>query len=142
MTRAVSTPHAPAAIGPYSQGIIASGESIFTSGQIGLDPESKEMVPGGIAAETERCLENLSAVLDAAGATLADVVKTTVYLADMADFAAMNAVYERHFTERPPARSTVGVAALPRGARVEIEAVAMRGRRAGSSGPHWTTALK
>ncbi len=142
MTRAVSTPDAPAAIGPYSQAIIASGEVIYTSGQIGLDAARGEIVPGGIAAETERCLRNLAAVLSAAGSEMTEVVKTTVFLAEMADFQAMNEVYARFFPERPPARSTVAVRELPRGVRVEIEAVAIRGRAAASSGPHWAPALK
>ncbi len=123
-TRAVvHTDGAPAAIGPYSQAI-RTGDLVFTAGQIGLDPATGELVPGGVAAEARRALANLAAVLDAAGAPLAAVAKTTVFLVDMADFAAVNAVYAEHFADAPPARSTVAVAALPRGARVEIEAVA------------------
>jgi 2-iminobutanoate/2-iminopropanoate deaminase len=120
---AVSTPGAPRAIGPYSQGIRA-GEFLFTAGQVGFDPGSGELVDGGIAEQTARVLDNIRAILEAAGTDLSRVVKTTVFLVDMADFAAMNEVYARVFGEHRPARSTVAVAALPRGARVEIEAVA------------------
>lgn len=126
MTRhAVSTAGAPAAIGPYSQGI-AVGGFVFCSGQLGLDPTTGEIVEGGVEAQAERALKNLTAVLDAAGLTLADVVKTTLFLADMADFAAVNAVYARFMPDPPPARSTFAVAALPKGGRIEIEAVAWR----------------
>src|SRR5512142_861490 len=126
MTRAaIATSHAPGAIGPYSQAISADG-TVFCSGQIGIDPISGDLAEG-VAAQAERALRNLSAVLDAAGLTLADVVKTTIFLADMNDFKAVNEVYAAFFPDPPPARSTVGVAALPRGARVEIEAI---GRRA------------
>lgn len=125
--RAISTTGAPSAIGPYSQGI-ATDELVFCSGQIGLDPATGEVVAGGVEAEAERALRNLAAVLDAAGVGLQDVVKTTVFLADMADFPAVNAVYARHMPDPPPARSTFAVAALPRGARIEIEAIAARPR--------------
>lgn len=126
MTRhAVSTAGAPAAIGPYSQGI-AVGGFVFCSGQLGLDPTTGEIVEGGVEPQAERALKNLTAVLDAAGLTLADVVKTTLFLADMADFSAVNAVYARFMPDPPPARSTFAVAALPKGGRVEIEAVAWR----------------
>ena len=128
--RAVETPSAPRALGPYSQAV-AAGEMVFCAGQVGLDPASGKLVPGGIAAETARVLENLRAVLAAAGLSLADVVKTTVYLADLADFAAMNEAYGRQFTPPYPARATIRVAALPAGARVEIEAIAVRPGRAG-----------
>jgi 2-iminobutanoate/2-iminopropanoate deaminase len=125
MTRdAVATPGAPAAIGPYSQAIV-SGDLVFCSGQIGLDPVSGAVVEG-VEAQAERVLRNLEAVLDAAGCSFADVVKTTVFLADIADFAAVNAVYGRHMTDPPPARSTFAVGSLPRGARIEIEAIARR----------------
>ena len=120
---AVSTPGAPRAIGPYSQGILAGG-FLFTAGQVGFDPESGELVDGGIAEQTARVLDNIRAILEAADLNLSRVVKTTVFLVDMADFAAMNEVYARVFGDHRPARSTVAVAALPRGARVEIEAVA------------------
>ncbi|MGE5700217.1 MAG: RidA family protein [Deltaproteobacteria bacterium] len=123
MRKTVRTDKAPAAIGPYSQAV-RSGGFLFCSGQIPLDPESGKLVEGGIEAQTERVLMNLEAVLAAGGATLAAVVKTTVFLADLADFPAMNAVYGRYFPEDPPARATVQAARLPAGARVEIEAVA------------------
>ena len=121
--RPVATEGAPSAIGPYSQGVVGGG-LVFTAGQIGLDPATGELVPGGIAEQTARALENLRAILEAAGSGMVHVVKTTVFLADMADFTAMNAVYSGAFGEHRPARSTVAVKALPRGARVEIEAVA------------------
>lgn len=123
MRKTVSTEKAPAAIGPYSQAV-SSGGFLFCSGQIPLDPETGKMVEGGIEAQTERVLKNLEAVLSAGGSSLASVVKTTVYLADMADFPAVNAVYGRFFGQAPPARATVQVAKLPAGARVEIDAVA------------------
>jgi len=119
----LKTTDAPAAIGPYVQGRSGalSGRWIITSGQIGLDPKTGNMVGGGVAAETERVLANLRAVLEAGGASLADVVKTTVFLADMDEFAAMNEVYARAFSDPKPARSTVAVSRLPKDARVEIE---------------------
>ncbi len=129
MTRqAVSTTGAPAAIGPYSQGIDADG-LVFCSGQLGLDPASGAIVEGGVVAQAERALKNLGAVLDAAGATFADVVKTTIFLVDIADFTAVNTIYATFMPEPPPARSTVGVAALPKGGLVEIEAIARRASR-------------
>lgn len=121
----IQTSGAPAAIGPYSQAI-AHGGLVFTAGQIPLDPGTMQMVEGDIAAQTERVLQNLAALLEAAGASLATVVKTTVFLADMNDFAAMNEVYGRFFGEHAPARSTVQAARLPRDAKVEIEAIAVR----------------
>jgi 2-iminobutanoate/2-iminopropanoate deaminase len=123
--RVVKTDRAPQAIGPYSQGIVAAGELVYTSGQIGFDPKTGEMVSGGIEEQTEQTLRNLAAVLEAAGSDMSHVLKTTVFLADMNDFAAMNEVYRRHFKDAPPARSTVQVARLPRDARIEIEAVAL-----------------
>jgi 2-iminobutanoate/2-iminopropanoate deaminase len=123
--QAVSTPHAPAAIGPYSQAVEIDG-TVYCSGQIALDPASGQLVAGGAAAETERALANLKAVLAAAGLGFEHVVKVTIYLADLADFATVNDVYARHVRAPFPARATVGVAALPRGARVEIDAVAVR----------------
>jgi len=127
MTRsAVSTSGAPAAIGPYSQGIIAGG-FLFSAGQAALDPETGVLVAGGIEPETERVMANLTAVLDAAGSSWADVVKTTIFLIDMADFATVNGIYGRFVGDPPPARSTVAVAALPKGARVEIEVMARLG---------------
>jgi 2-iminobutanoate/2-iminopropanoate deaminase len=119
----VSTSGAPRAIGPYSQGIRAGG-FLFTAGQVGFDPASGELVDGGITEQTDRVLQNIRAILQAAGCDLSSVVKTTVFLVDMADFTAMNEVYAAAFADHRPARSTVAVAALPRGARVEIEAVA------------------
>lgn len=119
----IATEQAPAAIGPYSQAVRA-GEWLYCSGQIGLDPASGELVAGGVAAEAARALDNLEAVLAAAGGDFAAVVRTTIYLADMADFAAVNEVYARRVRQPPPARATVAVAALPKGARVEIDAVA------------------
>ena len=121
----ISTTDAPAAIGPYSQAI-AAGDLIFCSGQVALDPATGELGDDDVRAQTRRALENLSAVLSAGGATLGDVVKTTVFLVNMGDFAAMNEVYGEFFTSEPPARSTIAVAALPRGARVEVEAIALR----------------
>lgn len=121
----VHTQRAPQAIGPYSQAIIVE-DWIFTSGQIALDPRTGQLIEGDVAAQTERALLNLQAVLEAAGASLDDVVKTTVFLADMEDFGAMNEVYARFFSASPPARSTVQAARLPRDARVEIEAIARR----------------
>jgi 2-iminobutanoate/2-iminopropanoate deaminase len=129
MTRhAVSTAGAPAAIGPYSQGI-AAGDLVFCSGQVGLDPATGELVAGGVEAQAERALRNLAAVLDAAGCSVNDIVKTTVFLADIADFATVNAVYGRVMADPPPARSTFAVAALPKGALVEVEAIAVRPER-------------
>lgn len=120
----ISTGGAPRAIGPYSQAVSANG-FLFTAGQVALDPATGELVVGGIAEQTKRALENLGAVLAAAGASFSDVVKTTVFLVDMADFAAMNEVYGQAFGDHRPARSTVAVAALPRGATVEIEVIAV-----------------
>jgi len=125
MIESVATEHAPKAIGPYSQAIKANG-LLFASGQVALDPRTQQLVQGGdVAIETERVLENLKAVVEAAGSSLAHVVKTTVYLADLGDFAKMNEVYARYFGERPPARATVQVARLPRDARVEIDLIAL-----------------
>lgn len=126
MKTQIATDRAPAAIGPYSQAI-AAGPYVFCSGQIPLDPATGQVAAGGIEAQTRQVLENLRAVLEAAGSRLELVVKTTVFLADLGDFAAMNSVYAAYFPEKPPARSTVQVAALPRAAAVEIEAVALRG---------------
>ncbi len=120
----VHTPAAPAAIGPYSQAIVA-GNLVFTAGQIALDPRTNQLVPGDVATQTARVMENLQAVLEAAGASLQSVVKTTVFLADMADFAAMNDVYGQYFGDHKPARSTVQAARLPRDVRVEIDTIAV-----------------
>jgi 2-iminobutanoate/2-iminopropanoate deaminase len=125
MTRqAISTGGAPGAIGPYSQGI-RSGDMVFCSGQLGLDPVSGELVDG-VEAQADRSLRNLQSVLDAAGLSFDDVVKTTIFLADIGDFAAVNAVYAKFMPDPPPARSTFQVAALPKGGLVEIEAIARR----------------
>ena len=123
--RSVSTEKAPKAIGPYSQAI-AAGDLIFTAGQVALDPATGELVSGDIKLQTARVLDHLEAVLDAAGSGLDRVVKCTVFLADFAEFAAMNEVYGQRFGEHRPARSTVGTSALPRGARIEIECIAVR----------------
>lgn len=125
--RAVQTGDAPSAVGPYSQAIVTE-ELVFCAGQVGIDPATGNLVDGGLEAQTERVLKNLSAVLDAAGCSFADVVKTTCFLIDIADFAAFNAIYARFMADPPPARSTFAVAALPKGARVEIEAIAVRPR--------------
>jgi 2-iminobutanoate/2-iminopropanoate deaminase len=124
MKEAIATAGAPKAIGPYAQAVRAANW-LFLSGQIGLDPQSGELVSGGVEAEAERVLENLKAVLTAAGAGLDDVVRTTIYLTDLADFVRVNALYERYLSPPYPARATVGVAALPRGARIEIDAIAV-----------------
>ncbi len=124
MRQIIKTEDAPGAIGPYSQAVAANG-FVFVSGQIPIDPATGQFVEGGIAEQTEQVLRNLSKVLDAAGTSLARVVKTTVFLADMGDFAAMNEVYGRFFDENPPARSTVQAARLPRDARVEIDVIAL-----------------
>ncbi|HTH70110.1 MAG TPA: RidA family protein [Candidatus Saccharimonadales bacterium] len=125
--RTIATDGAPKAIGPYSQAM-AAGELIFCAGQVALDPASGESVTGDVRAQTERVLENLSAVLSAAGSDLRHVVKTTVYLTDFNDFAAMNEVYAARFGDHRPARATVGVSALPKGLRLEIECVAIRAK--------------
>jgi len=122
----IETKDAPQAIGPYSQAVRASG-FVFASGQIPIDPQTGEFVSGGVAEQTAQVLKNLSALLEAAGTGLDRVVKTTVFLADMNDFAAMNEVYAKFFAEHPPARATVEAARLPRDARVEIEAIALAG---------------
>jgi len=119
----VRTDRAPAAIGPYSQAVVCDGW-VFCSGQIALDPETGEVVGTNAAEQTEQVMKNLAAVLDAAGASLSRVVKTTVFLSDMSDFQAMNEVYGHHFGEHRPARATVQAAGLPRGVKVEVECVA------------------
>ncbi len=121
----VSTSGAPGAIGPYSQGVVVQGSLIFTAGQIAIQPATGEFLAGDITQQTKQVLENVKAILEAAGTTLASVVKTTVFLKDMGDFAAMNAVYATYFPSAPPARSAVEVARLPKDARVEIEAIAV-----------------
>ncbi|MBI4538435.1 MAG: RidA family protein [Gemmatimonadetes bacterium] len=124
--RAVHTDAAPKAIGPYSQAMV-TGDWVFASGQIAIDPTNGNVVEGDVAMQTDRVLRNLAAVLEAAGSSLDRVVKTTVYLANMADFAAMNEVYGRHFGDHRPARATVQAAALPRNVAVEIDAIGLRG---------------
>lgn len=125
MNQAVHTENAPAAIGPYSQAVQA-GNTIYVSGQIPIDPAVGELVPGGIEEQTHRSLTNISNILSAAGYSMQDVVKTTVLLADIADFAAMNAVYAEFFTEPYPARAAFQAAAIPKGAKVEIECIAVK----------------
>jgi 2-iminobutanoate/2-iminopropanoate deaminase len=120
---AISTPAAPAAIGPYSQAVRV-GDLVFLCGQIPLDPQSGELVQGGVEAQTRRVMDNLGAVLEASGVAYEHIVKTTVYLTSLADFAAVNSVYATYFPTSPPARSLVQVAALPRGAVVEVDAIA------------------
>jgi 2-iminobutanoate/2-iminopropanoate deaminase len=124
MIETVATDRGPKAIGPYSQAIRANG-FVFLSGQIPLDPKTQQIVEGDVSVQTERVLENLKGVVEAAGSTLQRVVKTTVFLADMNDFTAMNEVYSRYFVTHPPARSTVEVSKLPRNARVEIDLIAL-----------------
>jgi 2-iminobutanoate/2-iminopropanoate deaminase len=127
--REVRTPSAPRPVGPYSQAIV-SGDLVFASGQVPIDPTTGALVPGGIEAQAERVLQNLAAVLEAAGSSLAQVVRTTIFLADLSDFAALNQVYARHFASEPrPARTTVQAAKLPLGAQVEIDAIAVIGTR-------------
>jgi len=126
MKEIIATQDAPQAIGPYSQAVRV-GNLVFASGQIPLDPATKEFVPGGIAEQTEQVLKNLKAVFAAAGVGMDQIVKTTVFLADMNDFNAMNDVYGKYFEQNPPARATVQAARLPRDAKVEIEAIAVTG---------------
>lgn len=121
----VATTNAPAAVGAYSQAA-AAGELVFCSGQIALDPATGDLIQGSVADETRRCMDNLGAVLEAAGSSPAEVVKVTAYLADIADFGEFNEAYSEYFPEDPPARVAIGVAGLPKGARVEIECVARR----------------
>lgn len=125
MGNPVSTDAAPKAVGPYSQAIVA-GNFIFTSGQIPLDPKTQQMVEGDIRVQTERVMDNLAAVLKAAGAGFGDVVKATIFLSDLGDFGTVNEIYGKRFPGNPPARSTVQVAALPKGARIEIELIAQK----------------
>lgn len=123
MRKPISTPEAPKAIGPYSQAIVHNGIA-YLSGQIPLDPITNQLVEGGVEEQTVRVLENLKAVLDACGSSLAQVLKTTIFLKDMGDFAKVNEIYGRYFSAEPPARATVEAARLPRDVRVEIEAIA------------------
>jgi 2-iminobutanoate/2-iminopropanoate deaminase len=127
MKQLIQTDLAPRAVGPYSQGIVTeSTELIFTAGQIPFHPETNQMVEGGIEEQTERVIQNLKAVLEAGGSGLDRVVKTTVFLKRMSDFQAMNQIYEKYFSDQPPARSTVEVSALPKGALIEMECVAVQ----------------
>lgn len=126
MKKIVSTEHAPKAIGPYSQAVVSNGWA-FLSGQIPLDPATGNLIEGDVAAQTQRVLDNLKAVLEACGSSLGQVVKTTVYLKDMGEFARMNEIYARYFPENPPARATVEAARLPRDVRVEIDCIAIVG---------------
>ncbi len=122
--RTIHTDQAPEAIGPYSQAVVANG-FVFTAGQVAFDPKSMQLIDGDVAAQTERVMENLQAILQAAGSDLSAVAKTTVFLRDMNDFTAMNEVYGRHFGDHAPARSTVQAAGLPRNCAVEIECIAL-----------------
>jgi len=124
MREVIATKDAPQAIGPYSQAIKANG-LVFVSGQVAIDPATQQVISGDVAAQTERVLKNLSAVLEAAGSTLAKVLRTTVFLKNMADFAAMNQVYAQYFSAAPPARSTVEAARLPKDVLVEIDVIAL-----------------
>lgn len=121
----VKTKKAPQAIGPYSQAIVTQGEMLFLSGQIPLDPDSGEMISGGIIEQTERCLKNIKAILQSQALNMDHIVKTTVFMTDLKEFADMNKVYSEFFKQPYPARSTIQVAALPKGARVEVEAIAI-----------------
>jgi 2-iminobutanoate/2-iminopropanoate deaminase len=125
MRDVIVTADAPQAIGPYSQAIVALGSLIFTSGQIAIDPATSQVIDGDVSAQTDRVLKNLSAILAASGSTLEKVVRCTVFLKNMGDFAAMNEVYGRYFKQAPPARSTVEVARLPKDVLVEIDAIAL-----------------
>ncbi|HJQ85751.1 MAG TPA: Rid family detoxifying hydrolase [Candidatus Binatia bacterium] len=133
MSERIATERAPRALGPYAQAVVA-GDLVFCAGQVGIDPATGTLVAGGIAAETARACENLAAVLAAAGLGLRDVVRTTVYVVDLAEFATLNEVYGRWFGAPHPARATVQVAALPAGARVEIDAIAARPAGTGGAG--------
>ena len=124
MREVISTPEAPKAIGPYSQGVRANG-LVFTAGQVAFDPKTQQIVDGDISAQTERVMQNLSAILTAAGCGMQDVIRSTVFLKNMDDFAAMNAVYSKYFSTAPPARSTVEVSRLPKNALVEIDMIAI-----------------
>ncbi len=124
MREIIATNEGPQAIGPYSQGVRANG-FVFVSGQVAIDPATQQVITGDVAAQTERVMKNLSAILKAAGSGLAKVVRSTVFLKNMGDFAAMNAVYGRHFSAAPPARSTVEVARLPKDVLVEIDVIAL-----------------
>ena len=121
----IQTKNAPGAIGPYSQGVIVNNTFLYTAGQVAINPETGQVIDGDIKAQTRQVMENVKAILEAGGSNLANVVKTTVFIKNMNEFAAMNAVYGEYFKENPPARSTVEVARLPKDVRVEIEAIAL-----------------
>jgi 2-iminobutanoate/2-iminopropanoate deaminase len=133
MKKIISTSEAPAAVGPYSQAVRA-GSTIYCAGQIPLDPKSGQIVDGGIEPQTRRVLDNITAVLRAEGLTFENIVKTTIFLLDLADFQTVNEIYASYFKQAPPARSTVQVAALPKGARVEIEVIAVADGDASTGG--------
>lgn len=124
MKNIVETSKAPAAIGPYSQGVIYDGKLLFVAGQIGINPETGLMVEGGVEAETEQVMKNLGAILDKGISHYDKILKTTIYLTDIKNFAAVNEIYAKYFTDKPPARATIEVSALPKGALVEIDCVA------------------
>ncbi len=124
MKNIVETNKAPAAIGPYSQGIIYDGKLIFVAGQLGIEPETGLLIYGGVEAETEQAMKNIGAILDRGLSHFDKILKTTIFLTDMKNFAAVNEIYARYFTDKPPARSTVQVSALPKGALVEIDCIA------------------
>ncbi|MEQ8274337.1 MAG: Rid family detoxifying hydrolase [Deltaproteobacteria bacterium] len=128
MNRTIATPSAPAAIGPYSQAVLVEQptQTLYCSGQVGLDPATMKIVEGGVEAEARCVMKNLTAVLGAAGMQMTDIVKATIYLVDMADYPKVNAIYAEHFAGKPPARVAVAVAALPAGAQVEIDAIAVK----------------
>jgi len=132
MKKIISTSDAPAAVGPYSQGVRV-GSTIYCAGQIPLDPKTSQIVAGGIDVQTRRVLDNITAVLKAEGLSFENIVKTTIFLIDLADFQTVNDIYGSYFQQAPPARSTVQVAALPKGARVEIEAIAVAGNGSSST---------
>ena len=132
MKKIISTSEAPAAVGPYSQAVRA-GSLVFCAGQIPLDPKTAQIVSGDIGEQTRRVLDNITAVLKADGLTFEHIVKTTIFLTDLGDFQTVNEIYGSYFKQQPPARSTVQVSALPKGARVEIEAIAMAEQTAGGS---------
>src|SRR5437879_11398867 len=133
MKKIISTKEAPAAVGPYSQAVRV-GSTIYCAGQIPLDPKSGQIVPGDVGAQTRRVLENIAAVLKAEGLSFQNIVKTTIFLTDLADFQTVNEIYASYFKQAPPARSTVQVPALPKGARIEIEAVAVADESGGATG--------
>lgn len=127
MKHIIATDNAPRAIGAYSQGAVFSGRLLFTAGQLGLDPATGDFVPGGVAEQTEQAMKNLKAIVEAGGAKMEDILKVTIFMVDMGDFAVINGVYAKFFDKNPPARSAVAVKALPKGGLVEIECIATVG---------------